>query len=187
LYYSPDSYVYLIPVLIAFSIWMALGSSWVVQKATQKYSFFGSFAKLGILAFFIARAIFAIPAMNLSTDRTAEQYAQTILSSAPPNAIIFSDGDEETFSLWYFHYASRQRPDITVVSKDLLIQPWYPEVLRYTYPGLIIPDHPLEQDFLQNNPHRPICNLAPDLQASIQCSTPESFRLSTSFLHTRGP
>ncbi len=42
-------------------------------------------------------------------------------------------------SLWYFHYALHQRPDLVVIANDLLPFDWYRQNLRYTYPDLIMP------------------------------------------------
>jgi hypothetical protein len=170
LYYSPDSYVYLIPALISLSIWIGLGSKWITEKVSQRFPFLKPVMIIAISAFFILRPILAIPVMSLSADRDVEQYAQTILNLAPAQAILFSEGDEATFSLWYFHYVYHLRPDIAVISRDLLVQPWYSTVLRHNYPDLVIPDDPQEPDIILDNPQRPICRLAPDLQASIECS-----------------
>jgi len=170
LYYSPDSYVYLIPALMALAIWMGLGSNWIAERSPDKFPYFKPAAIFGISAFLVIRTILAIPAMNLSADHTVERYAQLILTSAPARAVIFTEGDEATFSLWYFHYAYRQRPDIAVVCDDLLVQPWYRDVLRQNYPDLVIPEHPQEQDIISDNAQRPMCQLAPDLQASLNCS-----------------
>jgi Protein of unknown function (DUF2723) len=169
LYYSPDSYVYLIPALISFSIWMGLGSEWITERSPSKFPYFKPMAIFGILAFLVIRAILAIPAMNLSADHTVERYAQLVLNSAPARAVIFTEGDEATFSLWYFHYAYHQRPDIAVVCDDLLVQPWYRDVLKQNYPDLVVPEHPQEQDIIRDNPQRTMCQLAPDLQASLKC------------------
>jgi hypothetical protein len=170
LYYSPDSYVYLIPALIALAIWMGLGSNWIAERSPDKYPYFKTVAIFGISAFLVIRAILAIPAMNLSADHTVERYAQLILTTAPARAVIFTEGDEATFSLWYFHYAYRQRPDIAVVCNDLLVQPWYRDILRQNYPDLVVPEHSEEQDIIRDNPQRTTCQLAPNLQASLICS-----------------
>ena len=169
LYYSPDLYVYLIPALISFSIWMGLGSEWITERSPSKFPYFKPMAIFGILAFLVIRGILAIPAMNLSADHTVERYAQLVLNSAPARAVIFTEGDEATFSLWYFHYAYHQRPDIAVVCDDLLVQPWYRDVLKQNYPDLVVPEHPQEQDIIRDNPQRTMCQLAPDLQASLNC------------------
>ena len=169
-YYSPDSYVYLIPALIALSIWIGSGSRWFIERLSNKKSYLYLVALLIIPAFFVLRAILAIPGMDLSNDRTAEKFAQVILDAAPNEAIIISQGDEATFALWYFHYAYRQRPDIAIVSSDLLVQPWYHDVLKYTYPDLVVPDGPWVQDWLRANPQRSVCQVEPDLQPPVECS-----------------
>ena len=170
LYYSPDSYVYLIPALVALAIWMGLSSNWIAERSPDKFPYFKPVAIFGISAFLVIRTILAIPAMNLSADHTVERYARLILTSAPAKAVIFTEGDEATFSLWYFHYAYRQRPDIAVVCDDLLVQPWYRDVLKQNYPDLVVPEHSQEQDIILDNPQRTMCQLAPDLQASLICS-----------------
>jgi hypothetical protein len=170
-YYSPDSYVYLLPALVALSVWMGLGSGWVVEKASQMAPPLKSVALLSFLAFFIGRSVLAIPSMNLSSDRKAEQYAQIVLDSAPANALIYTTGDEATFSLWYLNYAEHKRPDVAIVSSDLLIQPWYINVLKHTYPDLQIQDKPTEQGIISRNFHRPICRLDSSLNPILDCSS----------------
>ena len=170
LYYSPDSYVYLIPALISISIWMGLGSGWVVEKIPTGSSYFKPLAEFCILAFIFVHAILEISHMNLSTDHVAEQYAQVILKSAPAKDIIFTEGDESTFALWYFHYSYHLRPDIVIVSNDLLDQPWYHAILNYTDPDLIVHDNSQVLDIIKDNPMRPVCQLGSDLQAAVNCS-----------------
>ena len=170
LYFSPDSYVYLIPALISISIWMGLASGWVVERIPTNYLHIKPLAEFGILSFIIIHAILDMPKMDLSADHTVERYAQVILNSAPNKAIIFTKGDEATFALWYFHYSYHQRPDIAVISGDLLTQPWYKAVLKYTYPDLIIKDNSLEEDIILDNPTRPVCRLGSNLQATLICS-----------------
>jgi Protein of unknown function (DUF2723) len=170
LYYSPDSYVYLIPALIAFSIWIGLGSGWVAEQVALKYPFLEPLAKFGILAFLVIRAMLMIPIMSLSADQKAEDYARAILASAPARALIITHGDEATFSLWYFHFAYRERPDVVVVSEDLLVQPWYHEILRYTYPDLVVPTEPWIWSLASANSKRPVCHTRSDLQPRVDCS-----------------
>jgi hypothetical protein len=170
LYYSPDSYVYLIPALVAFSIWIGLSSAWISDQVSKRFPRFKTITMLCIGAIIILRALWAIPVMNLSSNKDAEQYAQTILKSAPSQAIIFTTGDEATFSLWYFHYAYRRRPDIAIICTDLLDQPWYDQVINYTYPNLIVADYAQEQDIIHDNPGRPICWTELNLKASVICS-----------------
>ncbi len=174
LYYSPDSYVYLIPVLMALSIWVGLAGGWIVEWASRRAAYLKPVTILVILSLLVARAVTAIPRMDLSTDRRAEQYARAVLDAAPPGAILITAGDEATFSLWYFHYAYRQRPDVAVVCRDLMSQPWYRRVLQYTYPDLVVPVTSSVEDVIVANSDRPACRLGPDLEPRIECASQEN-------------
>jgi hypothetical protein len=170
LFHSPDSYVYLIPALLALSIWMGLGADWIDEQVTSRLPTLRPLAIAVVLAGLALRAVLLVPSMSLSTDSRAEQYAQTVLASAPRGALIFARGDEATFSLWYFHYAYHERQDAAIISSDLLVQPWYRIVLRHTYPGLMVADDGLQPEISRDNPARPTCQAGPDLQAAVACS-----------------
>jgi hypothetical protein len=170
LYYSPDSYVYLIPALISISIWIGLGSGWVVEKITTKNPNFKALAELGFFTFILIHAFLEIPKMDLSGDLTSERYAQVVLNTAPNKAIIFTEGDEATFALWYMHYVYHQRPDVAIISSDLIAQPWYPDVLKYTYPDLILGNKPGVEGIIFDNQKRPVCHAGSDLQTIAICS-----------------
>jgi hypothetical protein len=169
-YHSPDSYVYLIPALIAYSIWMGLGSGCIAEKVSQRFPHFRSIAILRIAVLFILRAVLAIPAIDLPADPTAERYAHLILGSAPARAILITAGDEETFSLWYFHYAYREPPDIAVVSSDPLVQPWYHGILKPTCLDLVFPVEPWVEALMLANSGRPVCLPPLMAQPQLECT-----------------
>lgn len=168
-YYSPDSYVYLIPVLISLSIWMGLASQWIADRISSRSHNLELLSMIGILGFIIIRAIVRIPDMNLSNDQKVEIFSQGILNSAPAHAVIFTEGDETTFSLWYYLYANHERPDISIVSADLLDQTWYRAVLRYTYPDLVIGEDAAVEGIIRDNPRRPICSLLSEQKILDMC------------------
>jgi hypothetical protein len=170
LYYSPDSYVYLIPVLMAISIWMGLSSEWVAERLAAGSLRFKPYIEFIILGLILTHGFLEIPKMDLSADHVADRYAQTNLDLAPAKAILLSEGDEATFALWYHHFAYHQRPDISVVSSDLLSEGWYQDVLKYTYPDLVVGADAQEGDIIRDNPTRPVCRLGADLQAAPSCS-----------------
>jgi hypothetical protein len=57
--------------------------------------------------------------------------ARDYLESCPPNAILFSFGDNDTYPLWYAQEVEGIRPDVRVVVNSLLGSDWYMRELRY--------------------------------------------------------
>jgi hypothetical protein len=78
----------------------------------------------------------------------------------PQNAIFLTTNDIDTFTVWYYHFGLKWRPDIRVVSAGLLKYPWYRQSLAYHYKDLIIPEGNLqnwERHLVNLNPGYPVC------------------------------
>jgi hypothetical protein len=92
------------------------------------------------------------------------------MREAPANAILFAEGDRAVFSLWYFHLALRQRPDLAIIAADLLHFDWYQETLRSVYPSLAIRGpFPWPETIMSLNPSRPACFVEFTEVTSITC------------------
>ena len=57
-------------------------------------------------------------------------YAKYNLFSCPPNAILFTNGDNDTYPLWYAQYALGVRTDVAVINRSLLNYREYASMIR---------------------------------------------------------
>ncbi|MCC7430672.1 DUF2723 domain-containing protein [bacterium] len=129
----------------AFALWIGIGLSAILEELTQKLK---NTNKTLIFTGILAISFFALPVWmayknfpehNRKGNYVAWDYSYNILQSCEPNAILFTNGDNDTFPLWYLQEVEGIRKDIKIVNLSLLNTDWYIKQLRDNEPKIHIP------------------------------------------------
>ena len=170
IYTSPDSYLYLIPAVISFSIWIGICVGHSITYLKKHKPFFQVLFLSILVVNIIVGVIVNWEHVDASQDTRAENFVKEVLAVAPENAIVFAEGDKAIFSLWYFHFALDERPDLNVLATDLLHYDWYQEMLGRTYPTLVLPGpFPWTSSVIAANTTRDVCYVQYYDRAEILC------------------
>jgi hypothetical protein len=73
-----------------------------------------------------------------SEDYIPRDYAYNILAGLEPDAIIFTNGDNDTYPLWYIQNVEGFRKDVNIANLQLLNTDWYIKQLRDRKPPVPI-------------------------------------------------
>jgi hypothetical protein len=118
----------------AFAIWIGIGVL-AITHFVQK-TFKSRYAQYIAVGF----TLLAVPGWmaheewddhDRSHKTLAIDMARNYLESCPPNAILFTFEDNDTYPLWYAQEVEGIRPDVRVIVNTLAGSDWYMNQLRY--------------------------------------------------------
>lgn len=136
----------------AFAIWIGLGVyalyAWLTERGNVTDE---AHAKKGSVPAALAVTLICLGVPYLmgaqgwddhdrSNRYTARDFARNYLQSCAPNAILFTNGDNDTFPLWYVQEVEGFRTDVRVVNLSLLQTDWYiDQMKRRAYESAPVP------------------------------------------------
>src|SRR5262249_21553189 len=102
----------------------------------------------GIVTAVVAAALLAVPAASAvdhygtddqSGNHVAEQYADAVLASLAPDALLIMHGDVNYGTVSYAQVVEHRRPDVLALDAELLKGRSYVSDARRRHPRLVIP------------------------------------------------
>jgi hypothetical protein len=117
--------------IVSFSLWglwvgMGLTALWVRLRGRGTRLWSGATVLLLALLPLLLNWTWA----SRRTDYTARDWAYNLLHSVEPYAVLFTNGDNDTFPLWYLQEVEGIRRDVTVIVTSYLNTDWYVKQLR---------------------------------------------------------
>lgn len=126
----------------AFCIWVGLGVFALFDLIEKSLK---SVSKPAVAVGVTALSFVAVPVLlanqnwddhNRAKRYTARDFAYNYLNSCAKDAVIFTNGDNDTFPLWYLQEVEGVRTDVRVINLSLLNTDWYiDQMKRAAYDG----------------------------------------------------
>lgn len=173
-YAVDDYYVLWLPFYLVFALWLGMGAARLLGLIQAWRGWAVSLGVVLLLGLVGSNAAGHYAAVDASREREALTFAQSVLARVPQDGLLVTTQDEDTFVLWYYHYALGHRPDLILIHDGLLAYDWYRQAMLAYYPALELP--PTGWDCLAcavkelpRLTQRPYCQIVADGSHALLC------------------
>ncbi|MBV9774523.1 MAG: DUF2723 domain-containing protein [Gemmatimonadetes bacterium] len=121
--------------LISFSLWglwagLGITALWLELTESRRGSRGAELITSPVLALALVPLALNWSYASRRGDTAAHDLAYNLLQSVEPYGVLFTNGDNDTFPLWYLQEVEGVRRDVTVIVGTYLNTDWYPKQLR---------------------------------------------------------
>ncbi|PEN14372.1 membrane protein [Longibacter salinarum] len=124
----------------AFSLWIGIGAGGMLELAYDAIrSSLKSMQRTSVMTGVAALIFAAVPLWmtaenyddhDRSGNFVARDYAYNMLNSVAENGVLFTNGDNDTYPLWYMQEVEGIRTDVRVANLSLLNTDWYVKQMK---------------------------------------------------------
>ncbi len=117
----------------AFAIWIGLGVLAIPELLKKWLPYTSTAVAASVLSLFLVPGVMANENWDdhdRSNRYTARDFGANYLNSCEDNGIIFTNGDNDTFPLWYNQEVEGVRTDLRVCNLSYLQTDWYIDQMR---------------------------------------------------------
>jgi hypothetical protein len=115
------------PAYVAFAILVGIGFGRLIERLSRRVKL----RAVAVLVAIVAVLSPVVPALanyhshDRTDDYVAWDYAYNLLDACEENGVLFTNGDNDTFPLWYIQEVDSVRVDVRVVNLSLVNTDWY--------------------------------------------------------------
>lgn len=140
-YFFHAAYVYF-GIFIGFGL---LGFTQWLKKETNNNKFVNTGSLSGIVVFCLIPLLANRYVNNRYGDFIPKDYAYNMLASCDRGSIMFTNGDNDTFPLWFAQEVLGLRRDVIVANLSLINTDWYIKQLKYWGTPISFSDYVIEK------------------------------------------
>jgi len=114
-----------VPSYVGIAIWIGIGSGAIVQWARDIGKAWRNVLAVAVIVFALLPLISNYRINDRSNNYIAYNYGMNILDYLDKDAILITNGDNDTFPLWYLQQVEGVRPDVDIVNLSLSQINWH--------------------------------------------------------------
>jgi hypothetical protein len=139
----------------AFALWIGIGVAGLIEWASKWKRSVVTAGVLVLVSLILVPGIMATQNWDdhdRSDRYTAPAFARNFLNSCLPGGIMFTNGDNDTFPLWYLQEVEGVRTDVRIVNLSYLTADWYIEQMKQTfYDSYALPISMTKEQYIQGS------------------------------------
>ena len=119
-----------VPSYVGLAFWMGIASGSIVEWARRMGKWYRNIIAVALVACSLTPLLTHYRESDRSDNYIAYYYAWNILNFLEEDALLITNGDNDTFPVWYLQEVEGIRKDVNVVNLSLIQINWYIKQLK---------------------------------------------------------